>query len=205
MKQMLDHIIQDVLPLTVRLEPVVSLTDEQFVEFCAMNEIVRIERTADGMLELRPLLVGDGGARSAEIIAGLGKWKRIDDSGVAFSNAGFILPNGAMRAPTVGWISRARLATLTPEEKKGFYPICPDFVLEMRWYTDRLSVLQEKMDEYVASGARLGWLLNPLERRAHVYRPGVTPEILDNPDSLSADPELPGFTLDLARIWEPAW
>ena len=60
------------------------------------------------------------------------------------------------------------------------------------------------MDEHMANGARLGWLLDPLERQAHVFRPGVTPEIQDNLDSLSADPELPGFTLDLTRIWEPA-
>ena len=83
-------------------------------------------------------------------------------------------------------------------------PLCPDFVTEMRWHTDRLSVLQAKMEEYMANGARLGWLLDPLERRAHVYRPGAQPEILDSPETLSGDPELPGFTLDLTQIWEPA-
>ena len=205
MTQMLERIIPNVLPLTLRLDPVVNLTDEQFVEFCEMNEIVRIERTADGVLELRPLLVGLGGAKVAEAITDLGMWEQTDGNGVAFTNAGFILPNGAMRAPTAGWISKARLVALTAEEKKGFYPICPDFVLEMRWYTDRLSVLQAKMEEYIANGARLGWLLDPLQQQAHVYRPGVQPEILDNPDSLSADPELPGFTLDLKPIWEPAF
>lgn len=205
MTQRLERIIPNVLPLTVRLDPVVNLDDEQFVEFCAMNEIVRVERTADGALELRPLLVGDGGARTADVITALGMWERANGNGVAFANAGFILPNSAMRAPTVGWLSRSRLAALTEEERKGFYPLCPDFVVEMRWYTDRLSVLQAKMEEYMANGARLGWLLDPLERQAHVYRSGAQVEILDNPDSLSADPELAGFTLGLTRIWEPAF
>lgn len=77
--------------------------------------------------------------------------------------------------------------------------------MEMRWLTDRPSVLQAKMEEYIANGARLGWLLDPLERRAHVYRPGADVEILDNPESISGDPELPGFTLDLKPIWEPAF
>ncbi len=205
MTQMLERVIPNVLPLIVRLDPVINLTDEQFVEFCEMNEIVRIERTADGVLELRPLLVGLGGAKVAEAIADLGMWERTDGNGVAFTNAGFILPNGAMRAPTAGWISKTRLATLTAEERKGFYPICPDFVLEMRWLTDRLSVLQAKMEEYMANGARLGWLLDPLQRQAHIYRPNADPEILDNPNTISAAPELPGFTLDLKPIWEPAF
>ena len=90
-----------------------------------------------------------------------------------------------------------------PEEKDSFTPLCPDFVVELRSRSDRLSVLQAKMEEYMANGARLGWLLDPLEQRAHIYRPGVQPEILDKPDSLSAEPELPGFTLDLTQIWEP--
>ena len=89
------------------------------------------------------------------------------------------------------------------EEKRGFYPLCPNFVIEMRWLTDRLSVLQAKMEEYMANGSKLGWLLDPLERRAHIYRPSEHPEILDDPETLSAAPELPGFTLDLTRIWEP--
>ena len=132
MTQMLDRVIPNVLPLTVRFDPIVKMTDEQFVEFCTMNEIVRIERTADGVLELNPLLVGDGGARTAKAFTGLRMWGRIDDNGVAFTNAGFTLPNGAMRAPTAAWISGTRLATLPAEERKGFYPTCPDFVLEMR-------------------------------------------------------------------------
>ena len=205
MIQNVERVLQNVLPLTLRLDHVITMTDEQFGEFCETNEIVRIERTADGALELNPLLVGLGGAKVGDIIASLGMWTRADESGCAYTNAGFILPNGAMRAPTAGWISKSRLVALTADERKGFYPLCPDFVIEMRWYTDKLSVLQAKMEEYMANGTKLGWLLDPSTRQARIYRPGAPPEIIDNPASLSADPELPGFTLDLTPIWEPAF
>ena len=205
MTQSFERVLPNVLPLNLRLEPVINLTEYQFAEFCEMNEIVRIERTADGVLELMPLLVGDGGARVVMAIAALGMWARNDVNGVTFANAGFILPNGAMRAPSAAWISQSRLATLTMEEKNSFVPLCPDFAVELRSSSDRLSVLQAKMDEYMSNGVRLGWLLDPLQRRAHIYRPQAQVEILDNPDTISADPELPGFTLDLKPIWEPAF
>ena len=193
-------------PLTIRLEPVIEMTEEQFANFCELNKEVRIERTAEGAIELMPPTYSDTGAKELDIGADLKIWARADGSGVAFgSNAGFTLPNGAMRSPDASWILRSRLVALTPEEKKGFSDICPDFVVELRSDSDRLSVLQAKMEEYIANGARLGWLLDPLQCQAHIYRPDVEPEILDNPDSLSAAPELIGFTLDLKPIWEPAF
>ncbi len=193
-------------PIAIRFEPVVKMTEEQFVIFCELNKEVRIERTAEGAIELMPPTYSDTGARELDIGADLKMWARADRTGIAFgSNAGFTLPNGAMRSPDASWILRARLIALTPEEKKGFSSICPDFVVELRSNSDRLSVLQAKMDEYMANGARLGWLLDPLQRQAHIYRPNAEPEVLDNPESLSADPELPGFTLNLNPIWEPAF
>ena len=193
-------------PLTIRFEPVIEMTNELFEQFCALNNDLRIERTAEGVIELMPPVYSDTGSKELDIGADLKVWARSDASGIAFgSNTGFTLPNGAMRSPDASWILRTRLDALTSEEKRGFSSICPDFVVELRSSSDRLTVLQTKMEEYIANGARLGWLLDPLERRAHVYRPGADVEILDNPDSLSADPELPGFTLDLKPIWEPAF
>ncbi len=182
------------------------MTEEEFVIFCELNEEVQVERTTEGAIELMPRTYSDTGAKELDIGADLKIWTRADGTGVAFgSNAGFILPNGAMRSPDASWILRARLVALTPEEKKGFSSICPDFVVELRSDSDRVSVLQLKMDEYMANGAQLGWLLDPLEHRAHIYRPGAQPEILDNPDTLSADPELPDFALDPRPIWEPVF
>ena len=193
-------------PLTIRFEPVIEMTSELFEQFCALNDDLRIERTAEGVIELMPPVYSDTGAKELDIGADLKVWARSDASGVAFgSNTGFTLPNGAMRSPDASWILRTRLDALTSEEKRGFSSICPDFVIELRSESDRLSVLQAKMEEYMANGARLGWLLDPLQRQAHIYRPNADPEILDNPNTISAAPELPGFTLDLKPIWEPAF
>ncbi len=193
-------------PIAVRFEPAVELTDEQFALFCEQNREARIERTADGVVEFMPPVKGDAGSKELEIGADLKIWTRMDSRGVAFgSNAGFTLPNGAVRSPDASWVLKSRLAALSDEDKDRFIPICPDFVVELRSPSDRLSVLQAKMDEYMANGARLGWLIDPLRRSVHIYRPQAQTEILENPESLSGAPELPGFTLDLKPIWEPAF
>lgn len=122
---------------------------------------------------------------------------------VTDSSAGFLLPNGAMRPPGAAWVWRALLAKLTRAEKRGSLPICPDFVVELRSESDRLDALQTKMDEYIANGAQLGWLIDPLEQIVYVYRPQQPMQRLVRPDSVSGNPVLNGFTLDLADLWEP--
>ena len=131
-------------------------------------------------------------------------WSERDGTGAAFdSNGGFVLPNGAMRAPDAAWVRRERLAELTAEQKRKFLPLCPDFVVELRSPTDPLAKIQTKMQEYLENGARLGWLIDPEERKVHVYRPGEPVRILENHEKVSGDPVLSGFFLDLRRIWEP--
>ena len=192
-------------PWIITLNPVMEMTDDQFAEFCALNDDMRIELTAEGIIEIMPPTFAYTGNRNIKISAALQNWTSQDGSGLAFdSSTGFTLPNGAIRSPDASWIPLPRWSALTRKEQESFSPICPDFVIELRSGSDRLSVLQAKMEEYMANGARLGWLLDPIERRAHIYRPNAQPEILDNPDTLSADPELPAFTLDLTPIWEPA-
>ena len=191
-------------PFVIRFEPVIEMTSELFEQFCALNDDMRIELTAEGTIEIMPPLKGDAGAKEADLVIDLGNWARANGEGRVFGpNGTFTLPNGAVRMPDASWVRNARYDALTDEEKNDYTPLCPDFVIELRSRSDRLSVLQAKMDEYMANGARLGWLLDPLQRQAHIYRPGAQPEILDNPETLSADPELSGFTLELTRIWEP--
>ena len=193
-------------PLTIWLEPAICLTEEQFVEFCAQNRELRIERTAEGALEIMAPTVGYTGNRNFEIVGQLGNWIGQDGRGVGFdSSAGFTLPNGAVRSPDASWILRSRLDALTEEDREGFWHICPDFVIEIRSASDRLSKLQSKMQEYIDNGTRLGWLVDPIGRRTYVYRPGAAVDVLDNPQTLSGDPELAGFTLDMSAIWEPAF
>ena len=193
----------EVLPLVLRLSPLIELTDTQFAEFCSLNPELHMELTATGELEIMAPAFSETGGKNSEIAGQLWQWTRQDGSGRAFdSSAGFTLPNGAIREPDASWISRSRLEDLTPEQRGGFYNICPDFVVELRSDTDRLSVLQAKMQEYIASGAQLGWLIDPQTRSVHTYRPDSEVQTLQNPETISADPILPGFTLDLKEIWE---
>ena len=196
---------EGIAPVSLQFEPAITMTDEQFEQFCAQNDVLRIERNCEGVIEIMPPAFGPTSSKNGAITAQLGNWTYRDGNGVFFdSSGGFTLPNGAVRSPDASWISNRRYNALTAGEKNSFTPLCPDFVIELRSSSDRQSVVQAKMEEYMANGAKLGWLLDPLTRQAHIYRPGATVEILDNPDSLSADPELPGFTLDLKPIWEPA-
>jgi Uma2 family endonuclease len=118
------------------------------------------------------------------------------------SSTGFDLPNGATRSPDAAWVKRSRLATLTNEQKAKFLPLCPDSVIEICSPSDNLKTLQNKMQEYIDNGARLGWLIDPVDRCVYVYHPEITAECLENPATISGDPELPGFALDLAKIWD---
>ena len=193
-------------PLTIWFEPAICMTEEQFVEFCAQNSELRIERTEEGALEIMPPAKGYTGNQNFRIVVQFGNWAIQDGRGEGFdSSEGFTLPNGAVRAPDVSWVLRSRLDALTDEDREGFWHICPDFVIEIRSASDRLSTLQAKMQEYIDNGARLGWMIDPIGRRAYVYRPGKAVEVLDAPQTLSGEPELAGFTLDLGAIWEPGF
>jgi Uma2 family endonuclease len=192
--------------MVLRTRPALEMNDEQLFEFCRINREWRIERTAEGELEIMPPTGGETSNRNIRLSVQLGIWTDRDGTGVAFdSNGGFILPNGAMRSPDASWVRRERLAELTPEQKQRFLPVCPDFVVELRSPSDRLAPIEAKMREYIENGARLGWLIDPEERKVHVYRNGEPVRALDNPDTLRADPPLPGFVLDLKPIWEPGF
>lgn len=189
-------------PLIVHLRPVLDMTDEQLYEFSQINRDLRIERNAQGELVIMPPTGGETGRRNAELAIQLGVWAKRDGTGSTFdSSTGFRLPNKAVRSPDASWIAHARLDRLTSEQRKKFVPLCPDFVVELRSPTDSLSVLQEKMQEYLDNGAGLGWLIDTDRRRVYVYRPNEPVEELSEPSSLNGDPLLPGFVLDLKEIW----
>ncbi len=191
-------------PLVLHTRPAIDMSPEQFYEFCLLNREWRIERTAEGDLRIMAPAGGGTGSRNALITARLTIWALQDRTGVAFdSSTGFTLPNGATRSPDAAWVQRARLSVLTAEQKEKFLPLCPDFVIELRSPSDDLGSVQEKMREYLDNGARLGWLIDPSTRQVYVYRPATPLEVLDAPPSVSGDPELSGFVLELADIWEP--
>jgi len=193
-------------PMVLRTRPALEMDDEQLFEFCRINREWRIERNAEGELEVMVPTGGEPGNRNIKIAGRLDAWTERDGAGVAFdSSTGFILPNGAMRSPDASWVKRERLANLTSEQKQRFLPLCPDFVIELRSPSDPLAPIEAKMREYIENGSRLGWLLDPEERRAHIYRPDEQTRVLDKPERISGDPVLPGFVLDLQPIWEPGF
>ena len=192
-------------PLVIHLHPVLQMTADQFFEFCVLNRDLQIERTAQGDILIMSPEGWETGGRDAELTAQLRVWAKRDGTGVASgSSTGFVLPNGATRSPDAAWVLKTRLGHLTRKQKEKFLPLCPDFVVELRSPTDRLARLKEKMEEYRENGARLGWLIDPVERKVYVYRPNGEVEIADNPQTVSGDPVLPGFVLELGEIWEPA-
>jgi Uma2 family endonuclease len=190
-------------PLILHLRPAIALSDEDFFALCRQNPDLRIERSADGEVEIMAP-AGDGSSsRNATVTFLLKGWSLQDGTGVVFdSSGGFVLPNGATRSPDAPRRRRARLATLTPAQKERFLPLCPDFVIEVRSPSDSLALTHEKLREYIANGAQLGWLLDIPSQRAYVYRPDQPLAEFAAPSALSADPELPGFSLDLSAIWD---
>jgi Uma2 family endonuclease len=180
-----------------------GLSSEQFFRLCGENRDLRLELTAQKELIIMTPTNSKTGMLNAEINRQFANWAKLDGSGVAFdSNAGFRLANGAERSPDASWMPRSRWDALTEEEQNELAPICPDFVLELWSKSDILKEVKEKMLEYIANGARLGFLIYPPKREVWIYRADREPEQLDNPSSVSGDPELPGFVLDLTEIWK---
>lgn len=192
-------------PLTVdvsSLMPQAKMTDAQFYAFCLANRELRIERSAEGEVIVMSPAFSDTGNRNFKIAQQVGNWADEDGTGEVFdSSAGFTLSNGAMRSPDVAWIALERWTALSEQEQASFAPICPDFVVELRSSSDTLKSGQEKLEEYIENGARLGVLIDRKNRTVHVYRPGMVPDILDNPDQVSCEPEMPGLTIEMAKIW----
>jgi Uma2 family endonuclease len=190
------------VPLVLRMTGGARMSAEQFFEFCRQNVAYRIERSAAGEVTIMPPAGPPTSDRNADLIFQLRGWAKRDGTGVAYeSSAGFTLPNGAERSPDASWIRKERLAALTPEQRTGFWKICPDFVVELRSATDDLSPLQEKMEEYRSNGAQLGWLIDPGPRQIYVYRPGEPVVRLDDPATVTGDPVLPGFVLDAPAVF----
>ena len=180
----------------------IKLTDEQFARLCQENRDLRLELTAKQELVIMPPAGSETAWRNGTLTHYLVAWARIDGTGLAFdSSAGFTLPNGAIRSPDTSWVRRERWDALKEDQQERFAPLCPDFVVELRSRTDRLSDLQDKMQEYIDNGAHLGWLIDPIDKRVYVYRPNQPVESLDNPSTLSGDPVLPGFVLHVRELW----
>ncbi len=188
--------------LTLQLPPALKFTDEEFEQLVAVNKELRLELTVEGELIIMSPTGGETGNRNFEIYIDLGIWNRQNNLGKAFdSSTGFKLPNGAIRSPDASWVRMERWDALTPQQRKKFLPLCPDFAVELVSETDDVEDTQAKMREYLANGLRLGWLINPQVKQVEIYRPHQEVEILQSPVTLSGEDILPDFILNLQPIF----
>ncbi|MBD2090862.1 Uma2 family endonuclease [Microcoleus sp. FACHB-1515] len=188
--------------IEIDLQPIVKLTDDQYFDLCQVNRDLKIERTAQGKLIIMPPTGGETGNRNMKIAFQLESWNQRTNLGLTFdSSTEFKLPNGANYSPDASWVQREKWNALTPEQRRKFPPLAPDFVVELRSETDSMMQLRKKMQEYIDSGVRLGWLIDPKNRQVEVYRANQPPQILQNPESLSGEDVLFEFVLDLKPIF----
>jgi Uma2 family endonuclease len=179
-----------------------QMTDDEYFQFCQINEDLRIERTAQGDLLIMPPAGFESGNRNNELSRQLGNWARENGQGQAFdSNTEYILPNGAAYSPSASWVLQSRVNALTKEQKRKFPPLCPDFVVELMSPSDRLHKAKGKMQDWTANGVQLGWLLDPDHRTVYIYRPDLEPEQIVNPERIAGEGRVAGFVLELAKIW----
>ena len=179
-----------------------QMSEAQFYELCHRNPDLQIERNAQGEVIVMPPAFSDTGNRNNKISYQLTRWAEQDGTGECFdSSAGFTLPSGSMRSPDASWIKLERWDALTEAQQASFAPICPDFVIELRSSSDTLKSLQAKLQEYIENGVRLGLLIDRQSCTVYCYRADGSVVVITEPDSVSCDPELPGFTLQMAKIW----
>ena len=187
-------------PLELDFNPL-NLSDEQFYQLCINNPDLTIERSAKGVVILMSPVGGDSGNREMELGTDLNIWNRQNGSGRVFSSSTlFKLPGGGDRSPDAAWVELSRWLALSAEDRRKFPPIAPDFVIELRSSSDSLSALQEKMQEYMDSGVRLGWMFNPQQQEVEIYRQGQEKEVLGLPTELSGEDVLPGFVLQCEQF-----
>lgn len=185
--------------ITLNLAPLTTLSHDQFYELCMANKDVAMERSPAGELIIMPPVGGGSGKKKADYIIDLGTWNRQAGLGIVFSSSTvFKLPGGGDRSPDTAWVNCSRWEAITLEAQERFPPLCPDFVIELRSKSDRLRPLQAKMQEYLESGLRLGWLINLQDRTVEIYRAGKEVEALQLPATLSGENVLPGFELKIS-------
>ena len=197
-------VVTETMPLSI--PPGFRVTPEQFDQLAAIEQLARLELTQNHELIIMSPTGGEAGAKNFNLYIDLGLWNRQTGLGKAFdSSTVFILPNGARRSPDVSWIRSKRWQALTRQQQQGFPPIAPDFVIELVSPSDlknqRYEELQAKMQEYLDNGVQLGWLIEPVSQTVEIYRLGQNVEIVTNPQRLSGETVLPGFSLALGDIF----
>lgn len=180
------------------------MTDEEFEALCSEHPDLLFEVTAEGELIVMPPANPVTGGRRRKVATQLGNWSDARTDGyVTDAATGFVLPNGARRAPDAAWTQMARIRAMDPAQLEGAWHLCPDFVIEIRSGSDRIRTLREKMQEWIDNGAQLAWLLDPETRTVEIYRPNANVQILTDAATVAGEGPIAGFVLDLAPVWNP--
>ncbi|MEL6588694.1 MAG: Uma2 family endonuclease [Bacteroidota bacterium] len=187
----------------ILLEIPKAWSNDELFDFCIANRNLSIERNHEGQIVIMSPAGGRSSNLSLKFATAIEIWNQQNDqSGIAFdSSVGFLLPNGAMRSPDAAWLNRAVWDELSPMQKEKFLPFAPDFVVEVRSPSDRLSHLQAKMQEWIDNGCQLAWLIDPSEEKVHIYRPDKEPLVQEGfSQILLGEDVLPGFQFDLSLL-----
>lgn len=191
------------LELPIRLKLAAPMSDEELMRFSRENRPLRMEREANGEIVIMTPTGIKTGFINQRILRALGKWADEDGRGVVFAtDTGFRLPSGAVRAPDAAWMSHGRWMAMTESEQDGFGTLCPEFLIELASPSDRVKDLQRKMvDDWIANGVELAWLIEPKTRRVSVYRPGGEVEVFEDPSSVQGTGCVAGFEIVMESIW----
>jgi Uma2 family endonuclease len=189
--------IEKLLPATFTAP---GLSEAEFLKLCAKFPDAMVEYTSDGRIIVMPPKDPESGALGAEVAAQLGNWAHDQGNGhVCGPDPGFFFRDGSRRSPDAAWFDDARWRA-AKKPRVRFPVFAPDFVIEVRSPDDRIGALREKMQEYIANGVQLGWLIDPMERRVTIYSGGQPPRVLKNPATVAGEGPVAGFVLSLERI-----
>ena len=176
-----------------------QLSDGEFDELCRRFDDMNLELTKEGTIRLTMLPGNDHSAANAEILGQLGRWWHTHRQGRIFAHTLFTLPDGSKLGPDDAYITAERLAVIPREALRGFAPVCPNFVIELLSASDSLEEASSKMQDWIANGVELGWLIDPYQQRTHVFVPDHSFRTFAC--ELNGSGAVRGFTLDLAEVW----
>jgi Uma2 family endonuclease len=190
------------LPMPLNFRPPAPMTDEEMIAFSRRNRPYQIERNAEGELEIMSPVGFDGGRREAEVARQLGNWTEQNGGVYVGANTGFNLPDTSMRCPDAAWISEITWQSIGKEARRGYSPVCPEFLIEILSESDSRSKLEAKMEMWIANGVKLAWMIDPYRATVSIYRPNAEVEVLDRPGSVEAGDPVPGFRLSTLLLWD---
>ena len=189
--------------LRLRFDPQDRLSEREYLAFCESNPDLRVERSAEGEIVIVPPPGGESSYRSLCVAAQLNAWASRDRRGKVFdSSAQYVLPDGSSVSSDASWVSNKGLQRLTPQERKAFLRLCPEFLVEVLSPSDRIKAAKEKMERWVANGAQLAWLIDGDRKTVYVYRPNQPVQILRGALELAGEGPVKGFTINLRPIWQ---